>query len=330
MRILFVLGNGFDISIGLHTGYQDFYDYYLKQPSGDAVVEHLKNYLKTARYTMWADLEMGLGAYTAQVESIDQMKLIYNDLGDKLRDYLRKEEDSFSISDPIINTIRSGLIEPQATLPQGMQDAINAFRRNQGQFIIDVISFNYTNTLEKILQHFQEIQSMIQLNDYTFLRSVKHIHMRLEDDDVIMGVNDESQILNQDLLNDELRGLLIKPFINQELQNLTDTECVSLIQGADLIYLFGVSIGETDLMWWQTIGNRFKKSDARIVYFAYDKGNITRNAERISKYAACRSLLFNRMGITDPTKEQRDRVFIGYKTRLFHVPDQTQGGDQAV
>lgn len=100
MRILFVLGNGFDISLGLHTGYQDFYDYYLKQPSERKAIEQLKGYLTTARCTTWADMEKGLGAYTAEVESIDQMRVIYYDLGDKFRDYLRKEDASFSATDP--------------------------------------------------------------------------------------------------------------------------------------------------------------------------------------------------------------------------------------
>ena len=42
MNVLFILGNGFDINLGLHTGYQDFYEYYLKQPSTNPVIVKLK------------------------------------------------------------------------------------------------------------------------------------------------------------------------------------------------------------------------------------------------------------------------------------------------
>lgn len=319
MNILFVLGNGFDINLGLHTGYQDFYDYYLQQPSKDETVEELKEYLKEARYSTWADMEKGLGTYTSKVETIDQMRTLYYDLGDRLRDYLKKEYASFTLTDKMRDAINRGLIDPQSTLPPGMKDAINNFRRSNNQYFIDVISFNYTNTLEKILQPILNSNSLTQLNSQTYLRSIKHIHMQLEDEDVIMGVNDESQVLNKDLLNDDLRGLLVKPYINQQLQNLIDTECLNLIREADLIYLFGVSLGETDLMWWQAIGERFRAHSIRIVLFAYDKNNIIRNSERIYKYSECKSVLFNRMGIEKPTKEQQNRVFVGYKTNLFKV-----------
>lgn len=319
MNVLFILGNGFDINLGLHTGYQDFYEYYLKQPSTNPVIVKLKEYLKKARYTTWADLEIGLGSYTAEVENIDQMRTVYYDIGDNLRAFLNKEEASFSSSDEVLGAITKGFVSPHSFLPHGMRDAIDVYRIGHNHFMIDVISFNYTNTLEKILQPLSPVNSSIQLGNQTFFRGIHHVHMQLDDEDVIMGVNDESQILNKDLLDDELRGLLIKPYINKELQNLIDIDCINLIQNADLICVFGVSLGETDLLWWRTIGARFQKSSVRILLFAFDKGSITRNSERISKYAKYKSLLFDRMGVTKPTDEQRDRVYIGYKTNLFRA-----------
>lgn len=319
MNILFILGNGFDINLGLHTGYQDFYEYYLKQPAKDPVIARLKDYLEKERYTTWADLEIGLGSYTLEVENIDQMRTIYYDLGDNLREFLKKEEKSFSATDKVLDAIKMGLVEPHSFLPPGMKDSISAYRNNHHPFQLDIISFNYTDTLEKIFQLLPNTNSSIQLSTQTFLRTIRHIHMRLDDDDIIMGVNDESQILNKDLINDELRGLIVKPYINKELQNLIDIECIKLIRNADLICLFGVSLGKTDLLWWQTIGDRFQKASIRILLFAYDKGAITRNSERIFKYAECKSLLLDRMGIAKPTDEQRARIYVGYKTSIFKV-----------
>lgn len=317
MNILFILGNGFDINLGLHTGYQDFYEYYLKQPAKDPVIARLKKYLEKERYTTWADLEIGLGSYTLEVENIDQMRAVYYDLGDELREFLKKEEKSFSATEKVLNAITKGLVEPHSFLPLGMKDSISAYKNSRQPFQIDIISFNYTDTLEKIFQLLPKTNSSIQLNNQTFLRTIRHVHMRLDDDDIIMGVNDESQILNKDLLNDELRGLIVKPYINKELQNLIDIECIRLIRNADLICLFGVSLGKTDLLWWQTIGDRFQKASIRILLFAYDKGAITRNSERIFKYAECKSLLLDRMGIAKPTDEQRDCIYVGYKTSIF-------------
>ena len=319
MNILFVIGNGFDVSLGLKTGYQDFYDYYLKQPSENEVIKKLKDYLHSARYDTWADLELGLGMYTAEVTSIDKMRCVYYDLSDRLKEYLKDQENAFTTTDSITSAITSGLLYPHAVLPIGVTNAINTYRSGMQPYLIDIISFNYTNTLEKVLKPILVDKDQTQLNKQTVLRSIKHIHMNLVDTDVIMGVNDDSQILNKDFLNDELRRLLVKPYINQQLQNLVDTECLRLIQNADLICLFGVSVGETDLMWWQAIGDRLQKSPLRILFYAYDKDTAIRNDEIIGKYAEYKSLLFSRMGISEPSEDQKARVFVGYKTRLFKV-----------
>ena len=61
MNIVYLIGNGFDINIGLKTRYKDFYDYYLAlDSSGDnehvkKLKEHLKETLSTDdKY--WSDL----------------------------------------------------------------------------------------------------------------------------------------------------------------------------------------------------------------------------------------------------------------------------------
>lgn len=319
MNVLFILGNGFDINLGLHTGYQDFYDYYLQTSSEDEEIEKIKRFLERNRYTTWADLEMGLGSYTTEVDSLDQMKKVYCDIGDSLRDYLKKEEESFSVTDEITNAVVSGLLAPHSYLSPGLVEAIDTFRRGKGPYQVDVISFNYTNTLEKVLKSLQRVNSQIQLGFQTSLRYVNHIHMRLEDGDVVMGVNDDSQILNKKLLDNKMRSLLVKPYINQHLQNLNDARCAQLINEADQICLFGVSIGETDLMWWQAIGKRFQKAFVEVLLFAYDDDNAYRNFDLINKYDEYKAFLFNRMGVNDPSENQMGRVFVGYKTGIFGV-----------
>ena len=70
MKILFLLGNGFDINLSLPTDYQSFYDVYLKEASPSVTVSELKKYLNQERYQTWADLEWGLGQYTTKVKSV--------------------------------------------------------------------------------------------------------------------------------------------------------------------------------------------------------------------------------------------------------------------
>lgn len=321
MRIVFILGNGFDLNLGIPTGYQDFYDFYLKQPSKSKDVSKVKAFLERERYTKWADLEVGLGNYTSSVESIQELDAVYYDISDRLREYLKTCMDAFTVNDKMTATINTGLTAAHTFLPQGMRDSITSYKLDHYPDFIDVITFNYTDTLERILNPKSPIRYPIQLTSDASLRSINHIHMRLEDEDFIMGVNDDSQISGKEILNDELRAILVKPFINRQLQNLIDTRCINLIDSADLVCLFGVSMGETDLFWWRRLGAHFMNTNLRILLFTYDEKTITRHSDRITKYAQDKKILFNRMGISMPTSDHQNRVFVGYKTDLFKAAE---------
>ena len=320
MRILYLIGNGFDIAMGLKTGYQEFYDHYLAQKSSNPAVAKLKDYLKTERYSTWADLEKGLGSYTAKVDSSEEMKQVFYDISDSLKAYLKGENDAFSVtSDALNNSVMGALFEPQNALAEGMMRSIVRYRSSNTSDTVDVISFNYTNTLEKICRYRGTGQVKYQSGSHVgFLTSIRHIHMSLNDMDVIMGVNDESQIAGKEILDDQIKSMLIKPYINEQLQTLVDEECKRLIESSDLICLFGVSVGETDLLWWEKIGKRLLSSNARLIFFAYDRDYVRRNNELIDKVQYYRSLLMERMGISNPEEVGiNSRVFVGYKRDVF-------------
>ncbi len=64
MNVLYIIGNGLDISLGMKTDYQSFYDYYSALETKDADINNLKANIEAGRYQTWADLEAGLGDYT--------------------------------------------------------------------------------------------------------------------------------------------------------------------------------------------------------------------------------------------------------------------------
>ena len=43
MKIVYLIGNGFDLNLGLKTSYRDFYKKYIKQKSNSEIVENFKN-----------------------------------------------------------------------------------------------------------------------------------------------------------------------------------------------------------------------------------------------------------------------------------------------
>lgn len=76
MKITYIIGNGFDINLGLRTGYENFYNWYIGQSSkkDSDVVKKFKNEInnyieKKGTEINWSDLESGLGKYSSEVST---------------------------------------------------------------------------------------------------------------------------------------------------------------------------------------------------------------------------------------------------------------------
>lgn len=94
---------------------------------------------------------------------------------------------------------------------------------------------------------------------------------------------------------------------------------MSLIDNSNLICLFGVSLGESDNIWWKRIGNRMLRSNARLIDYAYDKDNPQFNNERIGKRRFYMDLIKARCQFTKDNADVENRVFIGYRTDFFKI-----------
>jgi hypothetical protein len=318
MNILFVFGNGLDINLGLKNSYQDFYDYYLDRPSSSPLIEKLKDHLKKERYGQWSDLELGLGRYTEEVDSVEDLEVIYHDLDDNLQSYLKVSVTSFSIDDSLRNNFIRDLNTSYRGLPGVASQEVNYYLSQIPNHNINIMTFNYTNVVEKILYFKIPNKTFpLSISQFSSVNSVQHIHMTLNHSDIIMGVNDESQIKNNTLICSECKGLMIKPYINQRLGMRVDSECMYNINNADYICLFGLSLGETDNIWWKAIGERMRTSSARLVLYYYDKDIITYNNRLILKMDYCRDLLMRRMDIKNMPSDLPNRIYIGYKADIF-------------
>lgn len=316
MNILFIIGNGFDLNLGLKTGYQDFYEYYIKQKSSSDVVKRLKEHLEKERFKIWSDMELGMGAYTAYVNSVVEFEEVCHDLSLSLRQYLTDVQAGFTSLPSETQLLHEYLGSPQSGLLEGNARAVIDFLNDGTARNINVISFNYTNTFER-LSGFKG--RFLNLEGRGILRSIRHIHLSLNDTDVILGVNDESQIENKDLVVPEVFDLLIKPHINEQLGTLVDVECRNLIREANLICLFGVSIGDTDKCWWKEIGNNMIKSSKRIIYYTYDLDTPHFNNQLIGKRRDYLNRLLQKCDLPLNDKDILSRVFVGYKTNFFKI-----------
>lgn len=95
--ITFLIGNGFDINLGLNTRYADFYKYFLENAS---VSNMIKQWIEK-EIDLWSDLELQLGKKVSEItdKTLDKFYLDKIELDRLLLEYLEKEQDRFVIDD---------------------------------------------------------------------------------------------------------------------------------------------------------------------------------------------------------------------------------------
>lgn len=89
---------------------------------------------------------------------------------------------------------------------------------------------------------------------------------------MLIGVNDETQIENSELLDNELvRWALIKPYLNKAIGQRKIERAQEIIDKSGIICLYGLSIGITDNIWWEYIGEWLKKQGNHLlIIYNYD------------------------------------------------------------
>jgi hypothetical protein len=268
LKILYIIGNGFDLNLGLKSSYKDFYDHYKLIDSPNSDVKNLKRNLSDNDKN-WSDLELALGQYTEQLRSLEQFDSVFEDLLENLALYLKTQENSFDTARVNQKQFFENLAKPENFLAAADKTEILDFKTRfaNSQWSIDMVTFNYTTVIEKIIgQSKNKIGHHLNGNLDVSLSAVEHIHGYV-DNQMVLGVNDLSQLKNNDFhTNQDVLEAIIKEKCNKAHGHTIDSQFKKKIQKADLICLFGSSIGDTDNIWWELIGQRLK-TEVRVIIF---------------------------------------------------------------
>lgn len=324
MRLLYIVGNGLDIAHHMKTSYQDFFKYYLGLSSVDGVIKAMKKDIDSNKYETWADLEIGLGQYASKCSNKDIFLKCLWDIKENLRIYLQKESEK-------INTYKIGsftsFCNPRLFLdpePKIRYEAyINGLEHAPTQ--IDVITLNYTNTLELLLGYKSRV---IGLTPNVTLNSIMHIHGTL-DNMMVMGVNDSSQINNESLNTDiDIIEDFVKPEFNDACMNNKNRICESLIINAHVIVVYGSSLGQSDNKWWQLIGRRISQQHTYplLVYLPFDnKKNQTAEPNHLRRWTlqSVREIQ-EKFDVKLDVDTLSSRMCVAFNKRLFSIVKSTQ------
>lgn len=326
MNITYIIGNGFDLCLGLNTRYSDFYDYYRNQPSLSEEVKQLKENIDRNKEN-WSDLELALGEYTPNFKDSNSAVEVLVDLCKHLNEYLKLQSLLIPQSnEKIKEEMLRCLANPNEFFLPTDKERIESYYYNSllAHSKITILSLNYTPSIERILDYKGNQPISIDSNDSwlgygTKVHPVLHPHHTLNGT-IIVGLNDESQIANQTLLGDEkFKEYFIKPACNKMLSFRTEDQCSDVINNSDLFVVFGSSLGATDKLWWQKIANRMVNSNSLLLLFIYNR-EMERTGRRLGeqKRTVINNFVSQLEGYTDTQIEDiKNKTLVSFNSGIF-------------
>ena len=276
MKIVYLIGNGFDLAQNLKTKYSHFYDEcILKKEFSNDILLKLQKSIKSD-IPSWADMEKRLGEFTSEMNTVQDVDDVYDFLKKELREYLLNEQEKFAVSPTRALFFQKRLTVPEFCLPPESADAIkkhiNNLTASDKRCDISIISFNYTEVFERAIAYTGKPVELIKRdNDITVkLNAVNKVHGALSRE-MVMGVADPEQIANKQLASDiDALDVLVKPRTTSLRRDFVCNRCADLISNADIIVMYGLSIGETDRNWWRLVTDRiYSHQSTRLIIYGH-------------------------------------------------------------
>lgn len=327
MNTLFILGNGFDINVGLRTRYQDFYNVYSKSHSPHDSVMKLKEHIGKNTDGYWSDLELALGDYTNEFKCTEDFDEVIDDIRTSLSSYLGKVETEFSEYSIDTEILLHDLNEFEEYLIPTDQDKILEFKEKfiNSNWLTNIVNFNYTNIVENIIENIDgdiignhPNSNLTNRQAHVLNKNIVHIH-GLVGDGMILGVNDLSQVSNTDLHNNiDIEESIIKSKCNEANGEKSDLYFNQRIEKANIICAFGLSFGNSDKIWWEKIGEKLRQGCILIIF------DRKYNISKLEKHKLARlrreikSHFLGQTGLDENTQKSIiDNIFIGINTSMF-------------
>ena len=208
-----IIGNGFDINLGLPTGYENFIEsaqFETLINNGNQLAVHLKNNYNLKN---WIDIEKELSLYSME-GATESYKKEYDDLSASLTDY--------------INDIDYLKMKKHGAA----YDLMHQIAKGKSFIILD---FNYTKSIRLLLSNFG-------LSDERIGLSHLKVHGEAEKRNIVFGVEDKAPIKPE--------HVFIRKAYNKSFKALNFTE---LYKNVSSVMFFGHSLGESDHTYFKEL-----------------------------------------------------------------------------
>lgn len=239
MKII-IIGNGFDLSLGLKTSYKDFiqsnyFNLLVKNNNSLALYLNEKQEINN-----WVDIEKELTEYSKQIQDDkSKVKNDFKELKNALVDYLKEaQKEEINQNSKAFEMIKNEISDTDM-----------------------IYNFNYTNTIFKIAQ-------ILKISNIEYKHS--YVHGSIENKNIIFGVEDDARI------NDNHIFLKKSSNINSAESNIIRILNDSQNKNNTLV-IFGHSLGITDSSYFKnyfsSLTNQYNHSKLKLYHFgeeAYD------------------------------------------------------------
>lgn len=285
MNITFFMGNGFDLNLGLKTDYVSFLEYHKAKECHDVISLSINRDI-----TLWADLERQLGISTEEVnaENIDDFIESKCAIDESLSNYLSDIDESNAVifGDKGATEFRDRLVSLSKEFSETEAMHYDSVVKNANETIhYRFVSFNYTSFLDRIVNKAKTLNpfSSRKIKNSTFSDCIEvpiHVHGTLSNN-VLLGVNDLSQLKGTEDVKKLLALYMLKPEMNTALGRQAVNQVKEIVSASQYIIVYGMSLGETDLMWWKYLSEWLKENQSRrLVLHVYDQDITSKSATR--------------------------------------------------
>lgn len=323
MNITFFIGNGFDLNLGLKTGYRDFLNAYIKEGHSNALTDSIKKDIET-----WADLERQLGIYAGTIspEKADEFFNNIDELESSLTQYLKEVSSSKLIVEQNGgNEFKERITGFVRYLPIREQEHFKVIIAKVCETIYySFIDFNYTEYIDQIYAEAKNVKPFGthiggSTNYHDEIRMPLHIHGYL-DDELILGVNDETQIGETNATPlPVIVEYMSKPSINDKLGNQKIKQAKTIIDKSLYICVYGMSLGITDKSWWSYIGEWLKGStDRRLILFMHgDPSHFNLGSRIARKQDEVRRRFLTTIEMQDQYESLAQQIIVQFNSSIF-------------
>ena len=334
MDITFLVGNGFDIRMGIASAYKKVEAHYVGLKKEDRRLQAFqKSLAENGDY--WSNFERALGEYTIEFSDDQQADFQYclDDFTEELIKYLESEESKIDYdlcAEEIQKEFMRSVSKYDASIPERYRNEIRGIISKNGGVNFRFVSFNYTHILDQCLKRSFQSNTVVGSHaiggtGYNHLvnRDVLHIHGALPGP-IIMGVDNPSQIANKKWADQRrFQQKLAKPAMNARAGSLVDDNVTKLINESSIICIYGMSLGETDKTWWKLIGGWLHGADHRLVLFGHNSSFSQVGLTHQRQFDIQNNLIDRFLDLAEIASPERDvlesRIFAIINPDLFNI-----------